>query len=498
MWNTNKDVLAYGYASLNNGINSWRYIQGNVDYQRTSLKNKDRTFTLSYKISSQPQKSNSDIGYTGIVDNLNLDIIKTLLLNNSHSDGKNSTTEHTFQADYTTPFGKYHTVETGVKYIIRNNSSNNMMYVADGDTENYVYNNNRSSDYKNINDIMAAYLSYMFHYKDFSVKPGVRYEYTYQKVKYLSGAISSDANFSMHYDDIVPSITTSLKLSDTQNIRAEYNMRIMRPGISNLNPYFNNLDPMSINQGNSNLKSEKSHNINLSYSFFTTKLNLNLELHHSFSNDGIEGMSRLIGTGGEWFDNNLHYAPAGSIYTTYENIGKSRSTGMSLYTNWNPSAKARLYINADGGYSNLESPAQGLKNHGWNGSIYSGIQYTFPSKIRFSINMGGGTPEYNLQGKSNGYYYYSLSLNRSFFNDRFTVSANAGDFFKKYYTYNSTTNGLNFLSKESTRNSNRNFGISLSYRIGNLKAAVKKASRTISNDDVKSGGSQGSGEQTGK
>ena len=40
--------------------------------------------------------------------------------------------------------------------------------------------------------------------------------------------------------------------------------------------------------------------------------------------------------------------------------------------------------------------------------------------------------------------------------------------------------------------SRQGFGISVSYRIGELKASVKKAARTISNDDVKSGGS-GSG-----
>lgn len=49
-----------------------------------------------------------------------------------------------------------------------------------------------------------------------------------------------------------------MKLGKTQNMRAGYNMRIWRPGIWNLNPYFNNLNPMFITQGNSNLKSEKA------------------------------------------------------------------------------------------------------------------------------------------------------------------------------------------------------------------------------------------------
>ena len=35
------------------------------------------------------------------------------------------------------------------------------------------------------------------------------------------------------------------------------------------------------------------------------------------------------------------------------------------------------------------------------------------------------------------------------------------------------------------------FGVSVSYRIGELKASVKKAARSISNDDVKGGGGGG-------
>ena len=50
--------------------------------------------------------------------------------------------------------------------------------------------------------------------------------------------------------------------------------------------------------------------------------------------------------------------------------------------------------------------------------------------------------------------------------------------------------GENFLSKSSSRYQSRSFGISLSYRIGELKASVKKA-RSINNDDVKGGGGQG-------
>ena len=127
--------------------------------------------------------------------------------------------------------------------------------------------------------------------KDFTFKPGLRYEQTIQEVKYLVGA---GENFNSNFSDLVPSVSLGIKLGKTQNLRGGYNMRIWRPGIWNLNPYFDNQDPMFINQGNPNLKSEKSHSFDLSYSSFTAKFNINLSLRHSFNNNGIERVSRLI------------------------------------------------------------------------------------------------------------------------------------------------------------------------------------------------------------
>ena len=80
--------------------------------------------TFSYKINTRPQTSDSYSGYEYDMDNVApdwQDFMKRML--DQHNDGSQSTTEHTLQADYTTPIGKMHTVETGVKYILRNNTA---------------------------------------------------------------------------------------------------------------------------------------------------------------------------------------------------------------------------------------------------------------------------------------------------------------------------------------------------------------------------------------
>lgn len=489
MYGADHQDVTYSYRTDNHGKSSWYSVNGNIDYQRTSKKNKQRMITFSYKINSQPQTSNSYNEYLDIFPEDNKDaLVERLLLKNYHSDGKTNTMEQTFQADYTTPIGKIHTVEVGAKYIFRRNSSDNKLYDAPGGSEDYVYNEDRSSDYRHLNHILAAYAGYTMKYKDFTFKPGLRYEQTIQRVKYIVGP---GENFHTNFSDVVPSVSVGMKVGKTQNIRAGYNMRIWRPGIWNLNPYFNNQNPMFISQGNPDLKSEKSHSFDLAYSSFSAKFNINVSLRHSFNNNSIENVSRLITEqGGEIFDDDPeHLAPEGALYSTYDNIGKSRNTGMSMYLNWNASSKTRIYINGRGNYSDMKSEAQGLHNYGWNASFYGGLQHTLPLKIRLSLNGGGSTPYLRLQGKGSGYHYYSLGLNRSFLKDeRLNVNVYCSNIFKKYRTYEGHTKGANFISVSNSRYPSRSFGLSVSYRIGELKASVKKAARSINNDDVKGGG----------
>lgn len=488
MYRTNHEDVAYRYRTDSRNKNSWYSINGNIDYQRTSRKNKQRMLTLSYKINTQPQTDNSRNVYLDIFpDEQKEELAERLRLENYHSDGKTNTMEQTFQVDYTTPIGKLHTIETGAKYIFRRNSSDNALYEAAGGSDNYAYNEDRSSEYRHLNHILSAYAGYTLKYKDFSFKPGVRYEQTIQRVKYIVGP---GEDFHTNYGDWVPSVSLGMKIGKTQNLRVGYNMRIWRPGIWNLNPYFNNQDPMSISQGNPDLKSEKSHAFDIAYSNFSAKFNINVSLRHSFGNNGIEMVSRLItNENGEIFDDNPeHMAPNGAMYSTYDNIGKNRDTGLSLYLNWNASPKTRIYVNGRGSYRDLKSEAQGLHNYGWNVSCHGGIQHTLPLKIRLSLNGGGSTPYISLQGKGSGYQYYSIGLNRSFLkDDRLTLNLYCNNIFEKYRTYNSHTKGDNFISKSSGKYPNRYVGFSISYRIGELKASVKKAARSINNDDVKGG-----------
>lgn len=476
----------YRYVSDGRSKSSWYSIDGGVDYQRM-FHVKDRMFTLSYKINTSPQTSDSYSTYNDMHAATDWeDFLKRLYdLNN---DGSQNTTEHTFQADYTTPIGKIHTLEAGAKYILRDNSSEDDRYERQiGTTGDYVLDEEHSSHYKHQNDILAAYMGYGLRVKKISGRLGVRYEHTKQEVKYLLGR---GDDFNKNFDDVVPSASIGYKLTDMSNLRFGYNMRIYRPGIWYLNPYLNDSNPTNISQGNFHLDSEKSHSFNLSYSNFTQKFNINLSARYSFTNNSIEQVTEQVkDTEIEGLQN-----PTGKevLYSTYQNIGKSRNASLSGYVNWNATSNTRIYANLYGNYTYMEG-ANGLKNDGWNLFAYGGAQQSLPHDWRISLNIYGQTPWIMLQGKGSSFFDYGLSVNKSFLNKRLTLSAFASNFFKKYTSPTSSIEGVGFTQDSWNRYTRQRFGVSVSYRIGELKASVKKAARTISNDDVKGGGGEGGG-----
>ena len=478
----------YEYATVGRTKNSWFSIDGGIDYQRL-FHTKNRMLTFSYKINTNPSTSDD---YTDYVNKTAVPEWEDFIhrLTNLHTDGKQHTTEHTFQVDYTTPIGKLHTIEGGVKYILRDNAADNDRYeqTSDSPEADYAFDEEYSSHYKHQNDILAAYLGYGLKWKKLSGRLGLRYEFTHQEVKYLLG---KGEDFQKDFNDLVPSASIGYQLTDLSNLRLGYNMRIYRPGIWYLNPYLDDSNPSNLSQGNPNLNSEKSHNLNLSYSNFTQKFNLNVGIHYSFTNNSIEHVNTLMqDTEIPGLQN-----PTGKevLYSTYYNMGKNRMVGLNGYVNWNATSNTRLYLNINGSYVYIKG-AENLKNDGWTMFAFGGIQQTLPKDWRISLNLMGQTPWIMLQGKGSRFFDYSLSVNKSFLKKRLTLSAYASNFFKKYKRNSSHLEDVNFVQDSYNRYTRQRFGFSISYRIGELKASVKKAARSISNDDVKGGEGSGGGE----
>lgn len=449
----------FGYGGWSKNKNTHYSINGSVDYQRSFAGNKDKMLTVSYLISTAPDKGKTYNNFNTDEENQYLNL--TNRFTNSHKN----TIEHTIQLDYATPLGKTQHLDAGLKYILRNNSSKADYYtVKDND---YTWNSASSLDYSHNNDIMAVYVEHSATMGKISTKEGLRYEHTWQDVKYHYG---NGENFKMNYGNLVPSANISYRINDRQNIGLAYNMRISRPGITMLNPYIDKSDPTALSYGNTNLETEKAHNINLVYNLFNPKWIVNLTLRESICNNAIDSYS--------FYNDNL-------LNTTYGNIVRNHQTGLNAYINWNASKNTRITLNGGVSYVDLNSPTLGLSNNGWQGNMMVGLQQTLPYKIRLSANMIASTKQYNLQGWSTGFNMLVGSLTRTFCKDRLSVSLSAiTPVSNSKLELKTFSQGKDYVSHMKTKVPMQSLIFSVSYSFGK-QGSSKKAKHTIVNDDVR-------------
>lgn len=453
-----------------------------IDYQHTSPKDRQRTFVLSYRLNNTP---NNSLVYTRFFNGYNYPDFEQKLKSKAFS------LENTLQADYTLPVRKIHTFNFGTKYINRINDSKNRTLHRDSLTGSWTDSETQGSG-KNLHrqHVLGVYAEYNLNYKKFGLKGGLRYEYTYQNVKFEQ---IPEQNFSTSFSDLVPSLLLSYNIGTTQNMTLGYNMRISRPGIYLLNPFRNNAESqLYVSYGNPNLNTEHYHTLNLSFGSFSPDFSISLSPEYSFCNDGVESYSFLD-------ENQI-------INNTYSNIGRKHSAALNLFASWNPSKSTRLMLNSNVQYlwlynnsSQKQCLQAGDKNKGFSCYLYGSVQQDLPWQLNLSCYGGYGKSGVTLNSvKMPGYYYYGMQLQRSFLKEeQLTVSLSASNFLEK--TMKSTYKEKNPHYMNTTHNcrDSRYFSVSVSFKLGKLQASVKKAVKSITNTDVMNGGSGNSSSSSG-
>ena len=433
-----------GYSDLNLG--------GRFDYQhKTHLDGE--VLTLSYMLAATRPQTTFRQTYSNMV---NFPVSYTSYDQNT----RERFTEHTFQIDYVRPFGKHHKIESGTKYILRNNNSTSLMDYQ-GTTPDM------ESKFKHKVQVAAAYLSYILTAGKWAARAGLRYEFTRMKASYPDG---SNADYHANLNDWVPSASLQYKISDGQTLKFSYNTSINRPGIGYLNPAIIST-PTAVSFGNANLGSSRNQKLQLVYMLVTSKFTLQLSPYYSFTNNGI---GRIL------------YEQNRKDVSTFQNILKSKIFGISSYTAWTPFTGTSFTLNASMRYARITLPTPYIKNSGCGGGIYFDWEQKIPWKLTLTTSLGGeyGNRVYNPYAIEGHWFYYNFTLTRRFLKDKLTVSLSAeSPFVKERSTTYRIVQG-DYTGYERAVMKPQCFKIGLSWKFGKLRASVKRAARSIENDDL--------------
>lgn len=393
----------------------------------------------------------------------------------------------TIQSDYVNPLKNNGKFEAGVRAQLRSLKNGQNNYYFDPSTGQFYLIPSAAANYKNTDNVFAAYGSFTSSIKNFGYQLGLRAESS----DYTGELTDSKKTFSNKYPiSLFPSVFLSQKLKKDQELQLSYTRRINRPFFMQVIPFIDSTNQLNWTRGNPGLKPEFTNSLEASYS---KKLKGNntimASIYYKYSTDLITQFLDTITVG-----NNAKHP----IYT-YVNANSSRSMGLELTSQntltkwWDMNSNVNFY-NSKINTSNITENSQAAiwswfakMNNNFKLPKNYKIQLsgTYQSKTNLPIRQGGGfgpggggpgmgAAQSAAQGYIKSNYGIDVAFSKSFLkNNAATVTFSVNDIFRtrRYDQYSEST----FFVQNSHRlNDPPMMRLNFSYRFGQMDMSIFK------------------------
>lgn len=361
----------------------------------------------------------------------------------------------TAQADYTLPITPEQTLETGFKGTFQYNENIGTQEVRkDG---KMVPNPARDNNFNTRQDILAFYITYRFKIgAKLSIKPGFRLEQTYQTGDF----ISTNTKINSNYLSPIPTINITWQLKPMTNLSFSYSRRLQRASVSMLNPYVNDNDPYNVLYGNPHLQPSYANSFGLYFNKIMEKLTFNTGIDYTFINDAIQSILTVDSV-------------KGITSSTYDNIGKSKSMGLSTSIRFALTKKWNVSINARGNYADYSNGST-VHSSGFSGSVYFNTDYNFGHNLRADAYGYYYTGSPSVQGSNGSNIGYGCTLRKDFFDRKLSVSVTADQPFRSQRPAIMETRDPSFHRIATSYFPANSYAISVSWRFGKLTTSATR------------------------
>jgi len=358
--------------------------------------------------------------------------------------GNGSTRFMTVQTDYVKPLQGSSKLEAGLRAQLRKMSNNQENYYYNTATGDYQLVPSATSNYKNKDNVYAAYLSFTSAIKDFGYKVGLRAE----RSDYTGELVDTKQQFVNNYPiSLFPSVFLSQKLKNKQEVQLSYTRRINRPFFLQLIPFIDSTDQLNWTRGNAGLKPEFTNSVEASWSkTFAGNNTLMASVYYKYATDLITRYLDTVTTS------------SGSRHpiSTYVNANSSRSVGAEL-TSQNTLTKwwdMNTNVNVYNSRINTDNVAGASQDAMWSwfakmnstfklpASFKVQLSGTYQSKTNLPVNQGnngpgggggpfGGGAQSAAQGYIKSNYGIDIALQKSFLkNNAASITLSVSDIFR--------------------------------------------------------------------
>ncbi|UJP65631.1 outer membrane beta-barrel family protein [Mongoliitalea daihaiensis] len=357
------------------------------------------------------------------------------------------------QLDYEKPIGKNGKLETGLKGTFSNWERGQAF--AQGD----IGNNFQPSQIDSLSDtfsftenVYASYFIFKNRINKFGYQVGARAEYTQTE----GNLFSNGERYVNDYFNIFPSVYTSYKLGEEEEISANYSRRISRPGIWALSPILNLRDQLNFSVGNPLLQPEFTDSYEVGYMKGFKSYLLNATVYHRYSTDIQTRIVTLL-------DNNI-------TIQSRENADIRRSTGFELVNQFEFTSWWNVALTGNFFYSEIfgANLGEGFNNSNFSWTVNMLSTMSIPNLFSVQIQGDYRGPIVLPQGQIEPLWGINLGIKRDVLNKKGTISVNVSDIFDTRI-FRITTNDSRFDLNRMFNRETRIGTVAFTYRFGGFK-----------------------------
>lgn len=354
--------------------------------------------------------------------------------------------------DYVKQF-KNGRLESGLKYS-NVNSDNNLDFdrFIDNSWQEYE---KRSNHFVYNEQIAAAYADYSREMGKWSLKAGLRAEYTISD----GHSITQDNRVKRDYLDFFPSANVSYNASENHVFNLAYSRKITRPNYRYLNPFRYYIDKLTFQEGNPYVKPQYTHGFTLNYTLMQM---FNFTLGADITNDAmVESMGQDSVTNETWI--------------TRDNLAKNTSGYLNINAPYRIGEFWTMNNNVTGIYMHFKGPIAGSFANVGSFFVQANSMHTLKitPQLAAEINLNANTPfVYNVY-KIHGRWNMDAGVNYNFKDKRSSLKLAMTDVFRSNKN-NVSTNFHVFNSDIRQYYDSQSVRLTYTFKFGNLKQQIRK------------------------
>jgi len=402
----------------------------------------------------------------------------------------------TVQTDYVRPLNKGSKIEAGLRAQLRTMTNTQQNYYQSG--SDFIKVPNSASNYKNKDNVYAAYLTYQGTVKTFGYKLGLRAESS----DYNAMMTETNEEYSNKYPlSLFPSLFLTQKLKNNQELQFNVTRRVNRPFFLQQMPFIDSSNQTNWTRGNPALKPEFTYSFETGY--LKTYKGSNTFLASVYFKHTDNLITTILDTV-QLSNGNTH------PITTYENANSSYMAGLELTSQNTVTKWFDINTNVNIYNSKINAENQGISQEAmwsWFAKFNSNfklpkefsIQFsgTYQSKTNTPVNSGGGGmgpmgggPQGSAQGYIKSNYGFDMAVKKSFLkNNAASVTLAMNDIFSTRINHQFTYS--EFYNREAIRYpDNPMFRLTFNYRFGKMDMSLFKRKNMKGEAEGMQGGMQ--------